>query len=243
MIVAVMQPYFFPYLGYFQLMAQCDRFVLLDDVQYVERRWMNRNRILLQGAPAWLTYPVVNGPQTATINCRHYVGTAEARRRLLNRVRGAYQSALQCDPICELIGACLDCQGSSVADVNAHLLGIVAMKLQINCELIRASDLSVESTVRGEQRILAICRQLRASEYVNPIGGVDLYHEEHFAAEGIRLTFLKSDELIYRQFGAPFVPMLSVIDTLMFTDQESQADLLSRCRRVSRAEAVGSSSP
>jgi hypothetical protein len=236
MIIAAMQPYFFPYLGYFQLMAQCDRFILLDDVQYVDRRWMNRNRILRNGAPAWLTYPVLQGPQAAAIRDRHYVGTCEAKNQVLNKVRDAYRRAHRCDEICELIQSCLECRGSSVAEVNEHLLRTTASRLGIYCEFVRSSDLGADPALRGERRILEMCRLLGADEYVNPIGGLALYSDEAFAARGIRLSFLQTGELAYRQFDQPFVPMLSVIDLLIFTDRDLQRELLERCRRASRAD-------
>ena len=179
MIVAVLQPYFFPYLGYFQLMAQCHKFVLLDDVQYVDRRWMNRNRILSNGAPSWFTYPVARGAQTATIKDRFYVGTAKAKANLLNKIREAYRRAPHCDEVGELVRCCLNCGASSVAEVNAHLLTEVARRMNISCEFLVASDLDIHPAARGQARILAICRQLGATEYVNPIGGLSLYSAEN----------------------------------------------------------------
>jgi hypothetical protein len=103
--------------------------------------------------------------------------------------------------------------------------------------------MAVDPSQRGQRRILSICKQLRATEYVNPIGGVDLYREEDFAVENIRLSFLKSHDLTYEQFETSFVPMLSVIDTLVFTNRVLQSDLLSRCRRISRFEAAGDFTP
>lgn len=243
MIVAAMQPYFFPYLGYFQLMAQCQKFILLDDVQYVARRWINRNRILSGGVTSWLTYPVVGGHQTATIREREYVGSAEARTAILNKVREAYRRAPHYDEVSDLVQYCLNCGASSVADVNGHLLRTVAPRLHLTCDILMASELVLDRSLRGQARILSICRQLGATEYVNAIGGVSLYREEDFASEGIRLSFLCSGNLEYPQFGDTFVPALSVIDTLMFTNRDLQADLLSRCRRLSPIEAAESQLP
>jgi len=238
-----MQPYFFPYLGYFQLMAQCHKFVFLDDVQYVDQRWMNRNRILLNGRPCWLTYPVRRGQLSATIQERSYVGSGEAKAKVLNKIREAYRRAPNFDETCELVRSCLDCGSTSVADVNRHLLTVVARRMNLTCDFLAASELDVNPLLRGQARILSVCRKLGAVEYVNAIGGVSLYREADFASEGIQLSFLCSENLEYPQFGDTFVPALSVVDALMFTSCDLQADLLSRCRRQRPMEAAESRLP
>jgi hypothetical protein len=237
MLVAIMQPYFLPYLGYFQLMSLCDTFVFFDDVQYVTRRWMNRNQILLHGRAAWLTYPVAYGPASSAINQRVYVGTHDAKANVLNKVREAYRRAPHFDEIYPEVESCLDFEGKSVAEVNANLLKVIARRLGLRCSFKFASEFGVQPHLHGEDRIVALCRCLGATDYVNPIGGVELYDDAKFAQNSLGLTFLRSDDFTYPQFGDAFVPSLSVIDALMFNNGLQLVDLLSRCRRLSQREA------
>jgi hypothetical protein len=237
-IAAVMQPYFFPYIGYFQLMSQCDTFVVFDDVQYVDHRWMNRNRILLNGKSAWLTYPVERGPLAGSIRDRLYVARDQDRLDVLNKLHEAYRRAPNYEPVRALVQSCLDFESRSVSAFNANLLEAVARAIGLRSTMKFASDFGIDPSLRGEDRVLAVCAALGAREYVNSIGGVSLYSSENFDRRGVTLRFLKGEAVQYRQFGAEFVPSLSIIDALMFTDESELADMLSRCRKLTKEEAA-----
>lgn len=232
MIAAIMQPYFFPYIGYFQLMAAVDTFVLLDDVQYVNRSWMNRNRIRFDGRAVWLSMPVEAGPRSANINERNYV--LEARGALLRKVDAAYRGARYHPECRELLARILSYPEPNVAAFNAHLLEAVSDSLGARPRMLRSSTLRGVNRARGQDGILEICKLLGVSCYVNPIGGVGLYDESVFEQAGITLRFLRT--------LAPLDPLmdgeahLSVIDAMMRDGSEHCAAMLASCEILNPSE-------
>lgn len=190
MIVAIMQPYFFPYIGYFQLMHAVDAFVFFDDVQYIDRGWVNRNRIPLAGKSTWLSMPVIHAERTLAINQREYLLDVGAGK-ILRKIEAAYKNAAARDEagfIADLIGF----RDPNVASFNANLLERLAGWLGIDCTFQRSSQILGPCALKGEDRLIAICTQLGATEYVNPIGGITLYDPRRFRAEGVDLTFIKT---------------------------------------------------
>ena len=191
MIVAIMQPYFFPYIGYFQLMHAVELFVVLDDVQYVDRRWMNRNRIRREGQAAWVSMAVRNAPRTSAINDREYL-LGEEREALKRRLRAAYREAPRFAASWPVIEDLLNFERPNVAAFNTHLLAASARLLGIRCEVSLASELRGADRLNGQAGIIDLCRRTGAKRYVNAIGGSHLYHESAFVAEGIELSFLRT---------------------------------------------------
>jgi len=214
--VAIMQPYFVPYLGYFQLIAAAGTFVVYDDVQYIQRGWVNRNRVLNQGSPQYITIPLDKASQNKRINELTIAQTTHWQKKTLHTLRSAYGRAphfADVFPICEAI------VGKPEADlVNflEHSLMLLCAALGISTRLVRASSLPNVDQYRGTARILAVCKHLGAATYINPIGGTSLYSPSDFLQERIRLRFLKSTPPEYRQHEAAHVPSLSIIDMLMF---------------------------
>nr|WP_298131624.1 WbqC family protein [uncultured Pseudoxanthomonas sp.] len=211
MIVAIMQPYFFPYIGYFQLMHAADVFVFLDDVQYIDRGWVNRNQVELEGRLAWLTMPVEKASRDLSINQRKFLldqGVAPIKRKL----QAAYPNKVAA-PGWQLIGNLLDFPRANVAGFNENLLREIAGELSIRCELLVSSQLGIDPGLRGQDRIIAICRRLGASHYINPIGGVALYEGQRFLDSGIRLSFLRTTSMPNQSEKGPV--HLSIIDDLI----------------------------
>lgn len=229
MIVGIMQPYFFPYLGYFQLMAACDAFVLHDDVAYIKGGWINRNRILVNGAPTWIVLPVAAGGHTLHINERRYVSDQRPFRKVVRQVQSAYRGATHSAATLALFEEVLAFPERNVAAFNAHALRKVAHVLGLKCRILAATDLTGLGTLRGQDKVLAMCRALKATRYVNPIGGAELYHARDFAAHGIALSFLRSEPTPYVQFDHPHVPQLSIVDALMFNNPPALVDLMAQC--------------
>jgi hypothetical protein len=232
MIVSIMQPYLFPYLGYFQLIAQSDVFVLHDDVNYIKGGWINRNRILREGQPCWMTLPVVRGPHDLSINRRQYQLTRENVGRLLRRIQSCYEKATYFAEAFEVIRAIMTFDDPNVAAFNANSLKQVAAHLDLSVPLIRSSELVAENMLAGEERVIDLCQRLGATDYVNPIGGKDLYSSKRFSGAGIRLRFLEPMISSYSQFNESQVPALSVIDALMFLDKDQILEKLKEFRLV-----------
>lgn len=212
MIVAIMQPYFFPYIGYFQLMQAVDAFVFYDDVQYMKGGWINRNRISMDDESCWLTLPVRRDSIIKHINQRFYMlgNTVDSLR---SKVQSSYTEAPHFVKIFPFIDKLLHFEDSNVAHFNINSLRKIAELLNINSQFISASEICQSSSLRGESRVIDFCLALGADHYINAIGGVDLYDPKHFAQAGLRLSFLRSTvpAISFRNGEGH----LSIIDTLM----------------------------
>ncbi len=230
MIVSIMQPYFFPYIGYFQLMFQSDIFVFHDDVQFIKGGWVNRNRILRNGEPRWLTLPVRKAASQLAINRRYYQLEQANVERLSRRIEAAYRKAPCFAAIFPVVEELLKFGDANVAAFNVNLIERIAARLAIRTRFVRSSEMEKDDRLTGQERVIDICRCLGATHYVNPIGGVRLYQSDRFAVADIKLSFLKPAVSAYPQFGQAPVPDLSVIDILMFNSAESVARLLSKYR-------------
>jgi hypothetical protein len=220
MRLAIMQPYFFPYIGYFQLIAAVDRFVLYDNVKYTKKGWINRNRYLLEGRDVVFSVPLKSDSDFREVRERQVAEDFD-RRGLLERIRQAYRKA----PCFEPAFAVLE---KAVSNPERNLFGFVRQSLADVCAylgvatpIVPSSEIPIDHSLRGEQKVVAICRQAGASVYVNAIGGRELYRAAAFSAHGIELRFLKSRAIEYPQLGAAFVPWLSILDVLMFNSPDT----------------------
>ncbi len=224
-----MQPYLFPYIGYFQLIHRADIFVFYDDTQYIKNGWINRNRILNEngGEPLMIALPVKKGPHSANINEREFACDKRNKKLFIKRVVQNYRKSPN---FCEVIGLIEDIVSfpeSNVSSFAMNSIRSICSYLAIETPLIISSQLEKDDDLKGEQRIIKICRRVGATHYINPIGGTELYSREVFARAGLRLEFLKTkDTLRYAQFGTEFCPHLSIIDVMMFCKPAQIAGLL-----------------
>jgi hypothetical protein len=215
MKIAIMQPYFFPYIGYWQLINTVDRFVVFDDVNYINRGWINRNRILSKKLK-YYNLPLLGASQNKKINeISVDLNTLYTRRnsRILHETYLKAPFLSEIEPLSE---KWLYISSSNLAGYLTEQIAMVCGTLDIRTEILVSSQIDKNNSLKGEDKIIEICRILGATEYVNPIGGTDLYHKEHFEDNGIRLSFIRSDLNEYPQFGDSFVPALSILDILMF---------------------------
>lgn len=230
MKLAIMQPYFFPYIGYFQLIAASDVFVLHDDVQYIKGGWVNRNRILLNGASRMITLPVRKDTYNLPINARNYVEDKQARKDIINLIKQAYAKAPCYRQTFPVIEELLMYEDRNVARFNENLIRRIASHMGLSCKIITSSGLEKDDTLAGEPRVLEICKRLGATDYTNLIGGTELYHQGSFQQCGISLRFLEAQNERYGQGGDTWVPFLSIIDVLMFNSVEAISRLLTKFR-------------
>lgn len=214
-----MQPYFLPYIGYFQLIQAVDLFIVYDDVKYTKKGWINRNRLLRNGADAMFSVPLKSDSDFLPIKDR-VVSPDFNKGKLLSQFRGAYQQA----PYFRETQALLD---HAILENETNLFRFIFHSLETVCGYLGiASKLSISSkfpndhSLRGKEKVAALCRCVEADVYINAIGGQELYSKEDFALQGIGLYFLKSRPFEYEQFGVPFVPWLSIVDVLMFNSKE-----------------------
>lgn len=214
-----MQPYFLPYIGYYQLIAAVDVFVIYDNIKYTKKGWINRNRMLLNGHDAFFSLPLKKDSDSLDIVQRNLAADFD-RNRLLNQFKGAYSKA-PCfvDTQC-LLERIIQHEDDNLFQYIRHSLFETCSYLDIDTEIRVSSDIGIDHGLRGQGKVLALCHALGARTYINAIGGTELYSRESFAEHGLELKFIKSKPHVYEQFGAPFVPWLSIVDVLMFNAPE-----------------------
>jgi hypothetical protein len=230
MNVAIMQPYFFPYIGYWQLIYATDTFVLFDDVQYIRHGWINRNRTINPaGGWQYIQVPVAKHSHTELI--RNIVARDEDwRGKLLGQLNHYRRRAPHYAETVEIIRNLLDrLDDSRISRINLSILRGLCNALGFDRQILVSSecDFDYSGVTDPGEWALRISEQLRAEVYINPISGAALFDPAKFAASGITLGFLQSDEIIYPRRG-PFEPSLSIIDVMMFNGVEGTKDLLSR---------------
>jgi hypothetical protein len=222
-----MQPYLFPYIGYFQLISAVDRMVIHDDVKWIKGGWINRNRILISDEPQYITLPVLRQSSELNINQRLFTAdSSKQKKKQLRRIENAYRKApyfKQVFPVLENIFACGE---RNVAEFVIGALKECCIYLKLDTPLVISSNIEKNNDLCAEDRVLDICSRLHASCYINLMGGVSLYDRTHFLEKGIRLKFIKSRDMEYKQFNNSFVPCLSIIDVMMFNNEHSITRML-----------------
>jgi hypothetical protein len=221
MKLGIMQPYFFPYIGYFQLINAVDKFVIYDNIQYTKKGWINRNKILVNGSDQFISLPIKKDSDYLNVNERFLAESWDNdRRKMLNRIKESYRKAPYFIETFELIERCLMCEDKNLFNFILHSIKNLLKHFNIETELIVSSDIPIDHQLKGTEKVMAICKEEGADFYINPIGGVDLYSHTKFDENGLKLQFQKSTDITYKQFGNDFVPWLSIIDVMMFNSKE-----------------------
>lgn len=213
--VAIMQPYLFPYIGYWQLLHASDCFVVYDDVNYISRGWINRNRILINNTPGLITLPLLHSSQNRKINEIEIAPTAQWLRRMLASVEMAYRKAPWFRQVFPLLEHLLTFENSNLAQFLTHQIQMIASFMGLTTRIVPSSQIYGNAHLAAQERILDICRQEGATRYINAQGGQSLYEPSAFANAGIDLQFIAMRPLPYRQRSKVFTPYLSIIDALM----------------------------
>ena len=217
MKLAIMQPYFFPYIGYFQLMNAVDEMVIYDDVEYTKKGWINRNRILLNGKDVLITIPLKKDSDYLTIKERYLADNwGKEKKKLINIITEAYRAAPFFHNVIEIISDCLNYHSINLFEFIFNSIEKVRNALGIKTPLVISSSVQFLRELKGEQKVISICKARRGDVYINPIGGLNLYKKENFKKESIELLFLRTSNIKYKQFGYEFINNLSIIDVMMF---------------------------
>ena len=220
--LAVMQPYIFPYLGYFHLLEASDHIVFYDDVNYIKSGWINRNRILLEGREHLFTVSLKDASSFKTIKETMVGMNIKMRDKFFKQLQSAYAKAPHYDQVCELIAGVFARQDGSISDMAIDSIESVYRYLGKDLSFSRASLIAPETKeLDKSERLIHITKKLGYDKYVNPVGGMALYDKDYFSEKGIVLSFVKPHEINYSQFGADFIPWLSIIDVLMFNDKKT----------------------
>lgn len=227
MKTAIMQPYLFPYLGYFQLINAVDIFVVYDDVQYIKGGWINRNKILADGKESMFTMSLCKDSYQKNINQRKFASNIVNQKKiLLNRLRSVYGPAPNFSEIYQLVDDSFCLETENIAQSITCTLQAICNYLCIDTEFRISSELLKDDSLRGEDRVINICQLMKTTQYINAVGGRALYSKERFRQNGIELSFIHAKSIAYRQFDYDFVANLSIIDVLMFNDRDKIQSLL-----------------
>ncbi len=237
MKLAIMQPYFFPYMGYFQLMHVVDQFVAFDNVQFARGGWIHRNRILVNGSAAMLTVPVKHLSGLTDINRRQLADNFDkVRFGRLRAISDAYQKAPQFEQVMPLIKECFLYEERGLFEFIFHSIIKIKDYLNISTELVISSHVPIDHQLKAQAKVLAICKSLGADQYINAVGGVKLYENGAFEREGIELFFLNAKASSYPQFNHGFVPWLSIMDVMMFNPVNDIQRMLSEYELIAGNE-------
>ena len=219
MKVGIMQPYFLPYIGYFQLIASVDKFVIYDNIKYTKKGWINRNRMLQSGTDKVFSIPLAKASDRLEIVERE-ISSDFNRQKLLSQFRGCYLKAPYFEDVWPLIESIVSFQDDNLFRYIQNSIVLICDYLDIDTKIIVSSSVAADHDLLSQDRVLSICEALNANTYVNPIGGVELYSPEDFAGVGCDLKFINTDTIEYAQFGNSFVLWLSILDVLMFNSKE-----------------------
>lgn len=225
MTIGIMQPYFMPYIGYWQLIAAVDTYVVYDDVNFIKRGWINRNNILLKGEKKLFSIALHEASQNKLIN---EISIADDFSKLRKTIQMAYAKAPFYAEIMELLDSIFDYPKHNIALFIDNSIRKVCDYLNIQTNIILSSNIEKDNALKGQEKIISICKLLQADTYINAIGGVELYDKKVFERNNICLLFLKPEIECYQQFKNDFVPGLSMIDVLMFCSPKQIREMLQR---------------
>jgi len=229
MKIAVMQPYTFPYIGYFQLVYACDVFVFYDDVNFIKKGYINKNFLLHKGKRTPFTFPCKAISQNKTIRDTELNITLAFAEKCCKTLEHNYKKAPFFEDVFPLIAQYIThFQERSIAAFAQGSIRLVCDYLGIERRFIQSSEAYDNAHLKGENRILDIAVREQAKTYINPIGGKTLYTKDHFEKKGISLQFLEPKRIAYPQFQDEFVPWLSIIDVLMFNDKKTTVGYLKK---------------
>jgi len=215
MNLAIMQPYFMPYIGYFQLIAAVDQFIVYDNIKYTKKGWINRNRMLMNGKSTTFTLPLKKDSDSLDVVMRE-LATDFSRDKLLNQFIEAYRAAPFFEQTLPLLETIVRHKESNLFGFVLHSIVKTCEHLGIKTEIRVSSKIDIDHCLKGQNKVLALCEALGANTYINAIGGFDLYDRDTFYAHDIELKFIQSKQFKYPQFGTLFIPSLSIVDVLMF---------------------------
>jgi len=220
MRLAIMQPYFLPYIGYWQLIGAVDVFVVYDNIKYTKKSWINRNRFLVNGKEALFSLPLRKDSDFLDVNQR-YLADCFDREDLIRRFREAYRKAPEFHTFMPTLEDLIRFSSNNLFDYILNSIYKICEFLGIKTQVIISSTVACDHSLKSSDRVQAICKALCADTYINPIGGSELYSKEDFKQKGVMLRFFRPNAFEYPQGTLDFMPWLSILDVLMFNSAQS----------------------
>jgi len=229
MKLAIMQPYLFPYVGYWQLVNAVDTFVIYDDVNFIKRGYINKNSILVNNEPKSFTLELSKASQNKLIN---EIEVGSNSGKILNIIEQNYSKAPYFNIVYPIFEEILLQDEKNLAKFVGFSIESISEYLKISTKFIYSSNIDKDNNLRGQEKILEIAKKLEATNYINAIGGKELYNKDAFQKERIKLNFLETEQFEYQQFKNEFIPNLSIVDIMMFNSVEETQTILSRYKLV-----------
>ena len=235
MKIGIMQPYFFPYMGYYSLIKNTDKWIILDDVQFIRHGWIERNRILKPN-DGWqyISVPLEKHAREALIKNINIRNTEDWKEKILSQVGQYRKKAPYYSQVMPFLMDAFMFQTNSISLLNAHLLNKTCNYLDIpfHYEIYSEMKLKIEPIHEPGDWALNIAKAVGASCYINPVGGIELFRRDKFRKAGIDLKFLKINLVAYPQGRAVFESALSIIDVMMFNSPEEIRRMLDQYELV-----------
>lgn len=233
MKLGVMQPYFFPHIGYWQLINAVDKLVIYDDVQYIKGGWVNRNRILINDKDSMFTLRINKDNFKLNINERFLIDNFQYHNnKIIKSIELAYWKSPYFNEVIEIIRDILNYDERNLSKFIVNSILTTCEYLDINTKIIISSELEKDNSLKSQDKVIHINKILNTNIYINSIGGIDLYSKEEFKQNGIDLYFIKTKDIKYNQFKNEFIPNLSIIDVLMFNSKDKVKELLNEYELV-----------
>ena len=229
MTLAIMQPYLFPYTGYWQLVNAVDTFVIFDDVNFIKKGYINRNSILLNGKPHIFTLELIGASQNKLIN---EIEIGSNSRKILKTIEMSYKKSPYFYIVFPIIKDILENKEKNLAKFIGHSLEKISNYLEIDTKFIYSSDIRKNNSLKAQDKILEIASLLKSTDYINAIDGQKFYDKERFSQENIQLNFLDTEITEYKQFENEFESHLSIVDILMFNSIEDIKNILSKFKLI-----------
>jgi hypothetical protein len=227
MKLGIMQPYFFPYVGYWQLINVVDKYVIYDDVNFIKGGWINRNNILMSGEAKLISLQLQKASPNKLINEIEIHENTRNIKKLLKTIESNYKSAPYYATVFPMLENIITYDEKNLAEYLKYSITQICDFLSIDTEIIVSSTINKDNDLRGQDKVIEICKMLDADEYINAIGGQTLYSIEDFNKEEINLRFLKTGNISYEQFDNElFIPNLSIIDVMMFNSRDHIKEIL-----------------
>lgn len=218
MKIGIMQPYLFPYIGYFQLINFVDEFIIYDDVNFIKGGWINRNRIIINNTLGFISLQLQNKSSFKKINEINIVPEGNNRNRILSIIKYCYQKAPYYPDVYPIIEDIILNKEDNLAKYITNSLKILCKYIGINTQILSSSRIKKDNNLHGEKKVIDICKNRNASVYINAYGGRKLYSKENFGINNIDLKFIHTLPIKYQQFSDTFYSDLSIIDVLMFNN-------------------------
>lgn len=216
MKLGIMQPYFLPYIGYWQLLNAVDQYVIYDDVNFIKGGWINRNNILINNEAKLFNIQMQGASSNKLINEIEVSSNQVWKKKFLKTIENSYSKAPFYNEVYPVLEGIINHDETNLAKYIINSISKVCDYLNIDTKLIISSDINKDNELKGQDKVIEVCKILGADEYYNAIGGQSLYSYSDFKKSGIKLSFLKTNMSEYKQFNDEFVGGLSIIDVMMF---------------------------